>query len=225
MSARRRRRLLDITAERGIPIIEDDPYYDLRFEGEPVPPIASMDKEGWVIYLGSFSKILAPGFRIGWAAGPPEVINKMSLAKQGVDLFTNAFGQRVAERYLGLGMLEHHLPRIRAMYLRKRDVMLEAMEEHFPPEVEWTRPEGGMFLWVTVPPPTDTKFILPKAAERGVVYVPGHGFFAGPPKTNHMRLNFSYPSEDDIRRGIVFLGQVLAEEAKPRDLAVAAERS
>ena len=225
MSARRRRRLLDITAERGIPIIEDDPYYDLRFEGEPVPPIASMDKEGWVIYLGSFSKILAPGFRIGWAAGPPEVINKMSLAKQGVDLFTNAFGQRVAERYLGLGMLEHHLPRIRAMYLRKRDVMLEAMEEHFPPEVEWTRPEGGMFLWITVPPPTDTKFILPKAAERGVVYVPGHGFFAGPPKTNHMRLNFSYPSEDDIRRGIVILGQVLAEEAKPRDLAVAAERS
>ena len=212
MSLRRRRALADIAATYEVPVIEDDPYYDLRFEGESVPPIATFDKEGWVTYLGSFSKILAPGFRVGWALGPREVINKLSLAKQGVDLFTNAFGQRVAERYLSLGMLEGHLPRIRKLYREKRDAMLRAMEEHFPAETEWTRPNGGMFLWVTTRPGLDTKALLPEAAERGVVYVPGHGFFAGKPRVNHMRLNFSYPSEESIRRGIASLGAVLSKK-------------
>ena len=123
-SLRRRRALVDLAAEYEIPIIEDDPYYDVRFEGDPVPPIASLDKEGWVIYLGSFSKVLAPGFRVGFAHGPADLMGKMALAKQGVDLFTNGFGQRVAERYLSLGLMKKHLPRIRKLYRRKRDVML-----------------------------------------------------------------------------------------------------
>lgn len=216
MSQRRRRRLAELAAAYEVPVIEDDPYHELRFEGDPEPPIAAYDREGWVTYLGSFSKILAPGFRIGWAHGPAEVINKMSLAKQGVDLFTNGFGQRVAERYLSFGMLDRHLPRVRALYRRKRDVMLASMEEDFPDGVGWTRPQGGMFLWVTTPPRVDTKALLPKAAEQGVVYVPGHGFFAGRPKVNHMRLNFSYPSDDDIRKGIATLGQVLAKEGVDR---------
>ena len=223
MSQRRRRALVDLAATYGVPIVEDDPYYDLRFEGEAEAPLASYDEEGWVVYLGSFSKVLAPGFRIGWAHGAPDLVNKMSLAKQGVDVFTNAFGQRVAERYLTLGMLDEHLPRIRALYGRKRDIMMAAMEEQFPDGVEWTRPQGGMFLWVSVRPGLDTRDLLPKAAERGVIYVPGHGFFPGTPKVNHMRLNFSFPGEGEIRRGIRILGSVLADEGRPRKgpLAVA----
>lgn len=209
ISARRRRRLADLAATYEVLVIEDDPYYDLRFEGNPVAPVASMDREGWVVYLGSFSKILAPGFRIGWAHGPPVLIQKMALAKQGADLFTNGFGQRVAERYLALGMLEGHLPRIRTLYRRKRDVMLARMREAFPDGVGWTRPDGGMFLWATVPPALDTRSILPAAAAQHVVYVPGHGFFAGTPEPNHMRLNYSFPSEADIEKGIGILGSLL----------------
>jgi len=212
MSERRRRALVDLAATYELPIIEDDPYYDLRFEGDPVPPIASLDREGWVVYLGSFSKILAPGFRVGFVHGAEALIQRMSLAKQGVDLFTNGFGQRVAERYLSLGLLEEHLPRIRSLYRWRRDVMLRAMEEHFPEGVAWTRPQGGMFLWVTVPEPVDTKALLPKAAAKGVIYVPGHGFFAGRPERNHMRLNYSFSSELDIKRGIDILASVLQEE-------------
>ena len=220
MSLRRRRALADIAATYEVPVIEDDPYYDLRFEGESVPPIATFDKEGWVTYLGSFSKILAPGFRVGWALGPREVINKLSLAKQGVDLFTNGFGQRVAERYLSLGLLEKHLPKIRGLYRHKRDVMLEAMKDSFPESATWTHPQGGLFLWATVDERIDTKALLPKAAQRGVVYIPGHGFFAGTPRVNHMRLNFSFPSDSNIRKGIPILGSVLEEQTGGRRIEV-----
>lgn len=220
MSARRRRHLVDLAATYEVPIIEDDPYYDLRFEGESVPPIASLDKEGWVVYLGSFSKILAPGFRVGYAHGPTGLINKMSLAKQGVDLFTNGFGQRVAERYLSLGMRERHLPKIRKLYKHKRDVMLKAMTQSFPETATWTRPQGGMFLWATLDDEIDTKDLLPKAAARGVIYVPGHGFYAGPPEVNHMRLNYSFSSDAQIRKGIPILGAVLAERTGGRKIEV-----
>jgi 2-aminoadipate transaminase len=211
-SLRRRRALVDLAAEFEIPIIEDDPYYDVRFEGESVPPIASLDKEGWVIYLGSFSKVLAPGFRVGYAHGPPDLIAKMSLAKQGVDLFTNGFGQRVAERYLSLGLMKKHLPKIRRLYRRKRDVMLDALRDTWPETAEWTKPKGGLFLWTTVDSTIDTKDLLPRAAAKGVVYVAGHGFYAGHPEVNHMRLNFSFPSDQNIRKGIGILGEVLKEE-------------
>ncbi len=211
-SLRRRRAMVDIAAEFEVPIIEDDPYYDVRFEGEAVPPIASLDKEGWVIYLGSFSKVLAPGFRIGYAHGPADLIAKMSLAKQGVDLFTNGWGQRVAERYLSLGLMKRHLPKIRTLYRHKRDVMLKTLQETWPDNAEWTRPKGGLFLWTTVDPKIDTRALLPRAAHKGVIYVAGHGFYAGQPEVNHMRLNFSFPSDENIRKGIGILGDVLKEE-------------
>ncbi len=211
-SLRRRRALVDLSAEYEIPIIEDDPYYDVRFEGEAIPPIASLDKEGWVIYLGSFSKVLAPGFRIGYAHGPADLISKMALAKQGADLFTNGWGQRVAERYLSLGLMKRHLPKIRRLYRQKRDVMLRALEETWPDNAEWTRPKGGLFLWTTVDPTIDTRALLPRAAQKGVIYVAGHGFYAGQPEVNHMRLNFSFPSDENIRKGIGVLGEVLKEE-------------
>ena len=212
MSLRRRRALVDLAAEYRVPIIEDDPYYDVRFEGDPVPPIASLDKEGWVIYLGSFSKVMAPGFRVGFAHGPTDLIGKMALAKQGVDLFTNGFGQRVAERYLSLGLMKKHLPTIRKLYRHKRDVMLEALRDTWPDNAEWTKPHGGLFLWATVDPSLDTKDLLPRAARKGVIYVPGHGFYAGNPEVNHMRLNFSFPSDANIRKGIPVIGEVLKEE-------------
>jgi len=212
MSLRRRRALVDLAAEYEIPIIEDDPYYDVRFEGDSVPPIASLDKEGWVMYLGSFSKVLAPGFRVGFAHGPADLISKMALAKQGVDLFTNGFGQRVAERYLSLGLMKKHLPKIRKLYRRKRDVMLQTLEDTWPDNTEWTRPQGGLFLWTTVDPTLDTRELLPRAAQRRVIYVPGHGFYAGNPEVNHMRLNFSFPSDANIRKGIPVLGEILREE-------------
>ena len=216
MSLRRRRQLADLAATYEVPVIEDDPYYDVRFEGDPIPPIAAIDKEGWVLYLGSFSKVLAPAFRVGFTYGPADLVNKMSLAKQGVDLFTNGFGQRAAERYLSLGLMEKHLPVIRKLYRRKRDIMLKAMAESWPETAEWTKPQGGLFLWTTVDPRIDTKELLPKAAARGVVYIPGHGFYAGQPQTNHMRLNFSFPSDANIRKGIPILGSVLAEREPPR---------
>ena len=220
MSLRRRRAVVDLAAEYEVPVIEDDPYYDVRFEGEPVPPIAALDKEGWVIYLGSFSKVLAPGFRVGFAHGPAELINKMALAKQGVDLFTNGFGQRVAERYLSLGLMKKHMPKIRRLYRHKRDVMLEALQETWPENAEWTRPQGGLFLWTTVDPAVDTRALLPRAAKKGVVYVAGHGFYAGNPEVNHMRLNFSYPDDASIRKGIGIIGEVLKEEKGAPQLLV-----
>ena len=212
MSLRRRRALVDLAAEYEIPIIEDDPYYDLRFEGETIPPIASLDKEGWVLYLGSFSKVLAPAFRIGFAHGPSDLINKMSLAKQGVDLFTNGFGQRVAERYLSLGLMKKHIPKIRKLYRHKRDVMIESLKASWPEGTSWTRPKGGLFLLDTVYTEIYTRALLPKAAARGVVYVAGHAFYAGVPEVNHMRLNFSYSSDEAIRKGIPILGSVLRGE-------------
>lgn len=225
MSARRRRALVDLAATYEVPIVEDDPYYDLRFEGDSVPPIASMDKEGWVVYMGSFSKVLAPGFRVGFTHGPAALVNKMSLAKQGVDLFTNGFGQRVAERYISLGLLDKHLPKIRKLYHHKRDVMLAALKDSFPESATWTRPQGGMFLWTTVDPRIDTKALLPIAAERGVIYVAGHGFYAGNPETNHMRLNFSFPSDDAIRKGIPILGSVLRDAEHEKPLEASAPRA
>lgn len=221
MSLRRRRALVDLAAEYEIPIIEDDPYYDLRFEGTAVPPIASLDKEGWVIYLGSFSKVLAPAFRIGFAHGPADLINKMALAKQGADLFTNGFGQRVAERYLSLGLMKRHIPKIRTLYRHKRDVMLDALEASWPEGTSWTHPKGGMFLWATVDPSIDTKALLPKAAAKGVIYVAGHAFYAGAPEINHMRLNFSFSSDEAIRKGIPILGSVLRDSGEESRLEAA----
>ncbi|HEY7588867.1 MAG TPA: PLP-dependent aminotransferase family protein [Thermoplasmata archaeon] len=211
MSDRRRRRLADLAASYEIPVIEDDPYYDLRFEGESIPPVAALDKEGWVFYLGSFSKVLAPGFRVGFAHGPMSAISKMALAKQGMDLFTNGFGQRVAERYISLGLMEKHLPKVRKLYRHKRDLMLKALKESFPETATWTRPKGGLFLWVTTEEGLDTRELLPKAASQGVIYVPGHGFYASAPEVNHMRLNYSFTSDMQIRKGISILGSVLAK--------------
>ncbi|MFA4646972.1 PLP-dependent aminotransferase family protein [Pyrococcus kukulkanii] len=212
MTEERRKHLLELASEYDFIIVEDDPYGELRYSGKPVPKIKALDTEGRVLYLGTFSKILAPGFRLGWIAGEPHFIRKLEIAKQSVDLCTNAFGQIVAWKYLEGGYLEKHIPKIIEFYKPRRDVMLEALEEHMPEGVKWTKPDGGMFVWVTLPEKIDTKLMLEKAVKRGVAYVPGEAFYAHRDVKNTMRLNFTYVDEDKIREGIKRLAETIKEE-------------
>ncbi len=215
-----RRHELVLLADRfGIPIVEDDPYGQLRYEGEHLPPLVVLDREnlrrdngysiGNVIYLSTFSKTLAPGLRLGWIVAPPEVISKLVQLKQGTDLHTSTFTQFVSYEVARDGFLDKHVKLIRQIYRERRDVMLQALQEFFPPEVTWTHPHGGLFLWVTLPPGLDIKAILKSALEQNVAFVPGDSFYAndgpnhdGGEGSRHMRLNFSNAAPEQIREGI-----------------------
>jgi len=209
MSLDRRKHLLEIASEYSIPIVEDDPYGSLRYSGKKVPSIKSMDKEGLVIYLGTFSKILAPGFRLGYVAANKEVIEKLNLAKQAVDLASSTISQYIAEAYLSKGYLDRQLPKIIELYRHKRDLMLESMDKYFPKGVEWTRPEGGMFLWVTKKG-ANTDALFPKALEKKVAYVVGSAFYPDGDNHESMRLNFTYSSDNEIVEGIKRLAEVIS---------------
>jgi len=220
----RRLKLIELADRYGVPIIEDDPYGQLRFEGENIPPVVVLDDEhrgnnhncyhGNVIYLSTFSKILAPGIRLGWVIAPPEVIRKLVQAKQGTDLHTATFNQIVAYEVGKGGFLDHHVRLIRQTYRERRDVMLEVMEETMPPGVRWTHPQGGLFLWATLPPQLDTARILPRAVEKKVAFVPGSPFHPCGGGQNTMRLNFSYSKPEKIQEGMVRLASVLREFIK-----------
>jgi len=210
-----RRHELVLLADRfGIPIIEDDPYGQLRYEGEHLPPLVVLDREnlrrddgysiGNVIYLSTFSKTLAPGLRLGWIVAPPEVISKLTQLKQGADLHTSTFTQFVAYEVARDGFLDQHVKVIRRLYRERRDVMLEALKEFFPAEVTWTHPQGGLFLWVTLPAGLDMQAIFKSAIEQNVAFVPGDSFYAndGREGSRHMRLNFSNATPERIREGI-----------------------
>ncbi len=212
MSLERRKHLLELASRYDFLVIEDDPYGLIRFEEGEVTPLKTLDGEGRVVYLGSMSKILSPGLRLGWAAGPAEVINVMERIKQHVNLHTSTLSQYIAARVLDAGIVERNLPRIREVYRRKRDAMLEALEEYFPRDAKWTRPIGGLFIFVWLPEGIDTRALLPKAVERGVAYVPGSEFYVDGGGENTMRLNYSYPSIDQIREGVRRLGELLREE-------------
>ncbi len=209
MSLDRRKHLLEIASEYSIPIVEDDPYGTLRYSGKKVPSIKSMDKEGLVIYLGTFSKILAPGFRLGYVAANKEVIEKLNLAKQAVDLASSTISQYIAEAYLSKGYLDRQLPKIIELYRHKRDLMLESMDKYFPRGVEWTRPEGGMFLWVTKKG-ANTDALFPKALEKKVAYVVGSAFYPDGDNHESMRLNFTYSGDNEIVEGIKRLAEVIS---------------
>lgn len=209
MSLDRRKHLLEIASKYSIPIVEDDPYGALRYSGKKVPSIKSMDKEGLVIYLGTFSKILAPGFRLGYVAAPHEVIEKLNLSKQAVDLASSTLSQYIAESYLTKGYLDKQLPKIIELYKKKRDLMLESMEKYFPKGVDWTRPEGGMFLWVTKKG-ANTDALFQKAMEKKVAYVVGSAFYPDGDNHESMRLNFTYSSDQEIVEGIKRLADVLS---------------
>jgi 2-aminoadipate transaminase len=220
LSLARRQRLVELADHYGVPIVEDDPYGQLRFEGDPLPPLAALDAQyrgngsaggGNVVYLSTFSKLLSPGIRLAWVMAPPEVSRKLIQAKQGADLHTNTFCQMVAWEVSRDGFLDRHIELIRAVYRERRDAMLAAMEAHFPPGVHWTRPQGGLFLWSTLPEGMDTTQLLQAAIERKVAYVPGRAFYPYQGGDNALRLNFSYAAPSIIEEGIARLGRLIAE--------------
>jgi len=231
MSLERRQKLVEIADHYGVPIIEDDPYGQLRFEGEHLPSVAVLDSRyrhdngsytGNVIYMSTFSKLLAPGLRLAWVIAPEQVIRKIVMTKQAADLHTATFSQIVAHEVAKGGFLDEHVKVIRAVYKERRDVMLETMDEVFPREVRWTRPQGGMFLWGILPEHMDAAEVLKKAVEKKVAFVPGAPFHPTGGGSNTMRINFSYAKPEVIREGITRLGMLLREEvakhAKPKYL-------
>jgi 2-aminoadipate transaminase len=220
ISYERRQRVIELADKYGVPIIEDDPYGQLRFEGEDIPPIMVMDErlhpqqdqqpyDGNVIYLSTFSKTLAPGLRLAWVIAPVEVIRKLVMAKQGADLHTATFNQIVAYEVARNGFLDQHIELIRRVYRERRDVMLDSLEEHMPPGVRWTHPRGGLFLWVTLPESINTASIFAQAVAEKVAFVPGESFFPCGGGENTMRLNFSNAAPDKINEGIARLGRVV----------------
>ncbi|MCL4870491.1 MAG: PLP-dependent aminotransferase family protein [Anaerolineae bacterium] len=224
LSLKRRQALVRIADRYGVPIIEDDPYGELRFEGDHLPPLVVQDARrlngangsgfyrGNVIYLSTFSKTLAPGLRLGWMVAPVEVIQHCVIAKQGMDLHTSTLNQMVAYEVISQdGFLKNHVREIRQVYRDRRDVMLAAMAQYFPAEVQWTRPQGGLFLWVTLPEPLDSERLLPQAIANKVAYVPGHVFYPDGRGRSSMRLNFSNAQPAQIEIGIRRLGQVFTE--------------
>ncbi|PDV98557.1 PLP-dependent aminotransferase family protein [Candidatus Viridilinea mediisalina] len=203
----RRRQLIELAARYELPIVEDDPYGDLYYEGERVTPLAALDYElhgepRYVVYLGTLSKMLAPGLRVGWLVAPRAIFDQLVMLKQGLDLSTSSSSQTVAYYACRDGLLERHAPRIRALYRERRDAMLAALEREMPPEVRWTRPEGGMFLWLTLPEGYNSGELLDRAIEAGVAFVPGEPFHPGGGGTNTMRLNFSFSSVAQINEGV-----------------------
>jgi 2-aminoadipate transaminase len=223
LSLERRQALVQTADRYGIPLVEDDPYGELRFEGEPLPLLLALDAErrgspptgdglahGHVIYTSTFSKTLAPGLRLGWVVAPAEVIRCLVMAKQGVDLHTATFTQMVAYEVARDGFLDRHIQKIRAVYRERRDHMVQAMARYFPPGVRWTRPQGGLFLWVTLPESIDAAEMLRDAIAEKVAYVPGAPFFADGGGKNTMRLNFSFSPPDVAEEGIRRLGRVIA---------------
>lgn len=221
LSLERRRRLVELASRYGTPIVEDDPYGQLRYEGEHVAPLVKLDAEfhgcahgersfrGAVLYLGTLSKTLAPGLRLGWIVAPGEVIRRLVQMKQGTDLHTGTFVQMLAYETARDGFLDGHVRRIREVYGARRNAMLAALEREFPAGVRWTRPEGGLFLWVTLPPGVDASVVLKDALREKVAFVPGASFFPGGGGAETLRLNFSYCGPEVIAEGIRRLGGVL----------------
>ena len=224
MSLERRKRLVLLADQYGVPIVEDDPYGQLRYDGEHIPSVATLDSRyrnedngeytGNVIYLSTFSKLLAPGLRLAWVIAPPQVIRKLVMTKQAADLHTSSFNQNVAYEVAKGGFLDEHVKVIRATYKERRDVMLELMDELFPPDVRWTKPQGGMFLWGMLPENVDAAEVLKVAIERKVAFVPGAAFHPNGDGANTMRLNFSFSNPENIREGISRLALTLKEALK-----------
>lgn len=217
LSEKRRKKLLDLAHEYAFIIIEDSPYDELRYSGDDISSLFAMDPER-VLSLGTFSKIFAPGIRLAWIAGHEDLIRKIVVAKQSTDLCTASFNQYVLTEYINQGLLDPHIEEIRVLYSRKRDVMLDALEEYMPDGVEWTRPDGGMFLWVTGPSFIDTSEMFSKAIQRRVAYVVGSAFFHDGSGRNSMRLNFSYPTDERIVEGVRRLAEVFKESIAEKAL-------
>ncbi len=209
LSIERRRELVETCARLGLPLIEDDPYGALSYKGEPMPKMVAMNPDG-VIYMGSFSKVLTPGIRLGYVCAPLPLVRRLELAKQAADLHTAQLTQMVVHEVVKDGFLDQHIPTIRTLYGNQCQAMLDAMDEHFPAGVSWTRPEGGMFIWVTLPQHIDAMKLLDQAIAARVAFVPGAPFYANDPETNTLRLSFVTVPPERIREGIAILGKLIA---------------
>jgi len=212
ISAAKRRALLEVAARYGLLIVEDDPYGEVCFDpsmASDLRPLKSMDTEGRVIYLSTFSKILAAGLRVGWIVAAKPIIEKLDLVKQSTDLCGSMFDQRIVAECVRQGVVERQLPRIREFYKQKCQTMLSVLEQSMPSGVQWTRPAGGLFLWIVLPERLDSETILPESIEQAkVIYVPGHPFHVNDTGRNTLRVAFSKESEDNIRAGIHRLAQL-----------------
>lgn len=212
LSKERREKLLEITNELNIPVLEDNPYGELRYKGEVQPALKSMTQSKGVIYLGTFSKIVAPGLRLGWMVTTSEVVKKLAAVKQSSDLLSSQTGQIALVKFLETGILPAHLEKIKAIYKAKRDTMEAALKKYFPPGVTWTDVEGGMFVWATLPENIDTMEMFPEALKAKVAYVPGVAFYPDGRGKNSMRLNFSGPTPEQLEEGIKRLGEVIGKQ-------------
>ena len=209
MSAEKRRRVYEIAKRHSLPILEDNPYGELRFAGEEIPTVKSLDTEGLVIYCSSFSKILSAGMRLGFVVAPEAIISKMAVAKQGEDVHTNIFFQMLCHRFLAEYDIDAHIAKIRALYRRKCQLMLDCLAAELPPQITFTRPEGGLFIWCTLPEGADMTAFVKAALARGVAVVPGSTFNCDPDAPSRsFRLNYSTPTDEQIVEGVRRLGEV-----------------
>ena len=211
LSLERRRELVRIAGERELLVLEDNPYGLLRYEGEPLPTLYSLDDE-FVIYASTFSKILSPGVRLGWTVAPPPILAKMQIGKQASDLCSSSISQYFVSAYFESGPWGDYVRSLLEIYRRRRDVMLDALAEHFPREAEWTHPQGGLFIWATMPDYIDTTDLLARALSEQVAFVPGRAAYVDGRGGSAMRLNFSGVDEDSIREGVRRIGEVVREQ-------------
>jgi 2-aminoadipate transaminase len=213
LSEPRRRRLVELARERELLVLEDNPYGLLRYEGDPLPPLFALDGGEYVLYLGTFSKILSPGIRLGWLAAPAPVLAKVKLGKQAADLCSSSLTQKLVDAYFEQGRWRRYIADLSVLYRERRDTMLDALAEFFPPEAEWTRPAGGLFIWATLPDFIDTGDLLAKAIrEEQVAFVPGAAAYVDGRGASSMRLNFSGADADAIREGVRRIGKVIGEQ-------------
>jgi len=212
MSLERRRRLVEIARRRELLVLEDNPYGLLRYEGSPEPTLRSLDGGLYVMYLGTFSKILSPGIRLGWVAAPAPVLEKMNLGKQAADLCTSTLSQLMVRAYFDEADWRQYVDSLTEVYRARRDTMLDALAEFFPAEAEWTRPAGGLFIWVTLPDFIDTTDLLARALRDNVAFVPGEAAYLDGRGRSSMRLNFSGSNEDAVREGVRRIGKVVSEQ-------------
>jgi 2-aminoadipate transaminase len=214
MSLQRRHRLVELARANELLVVEDNPYGLLRYGGEPMPPLYQLDGGDFVIYLGTFSKILSPGIRLGWAVAPPPVMEKIVLGKQAADLCTSTLTQYFVREYFAEGRWRQYIEELVEIYRARRDTMLAALAEHFPAEASWTEPEGGLFIWATLPDYIDTGDLLAKALRTDVAFVPGQAAYIDDRGRSSMRLNFSGVNEAEIGEGIRRIGEVIAEQVE-----------
>ncbi len=212
LSNSRRLKIIEIAEKYDLLIVEDSPYREVRFEGEPQKLMNELDTTGRVISLFTFSKIFAPGFRVGWIVGHPEILDKLVMAKQTADLCTSPFVQKIIARYMEKGLLEKNLKKTIALYSKRRTLMIDCFKKYMPEGVKWTEPHGGLFLFVTLPSHLDTDIIFKKAIEKNVAFVAGSSFFCNNSGHNTMRINFSFSNNEEIDTGVQRLSQVIYNE-------------